>query len=161
MKIEVLKNLMQCNEDRAASIRLNLANSGITMFNIISSPGSGKTTLLQKTLAYFQQKTHVAVIEGDVATDKDAQHLNTFGAPIVLVNTEGGCHLDSPIIEKSLDKLPLAELDMIFIENVGNLVCPAEFDLGENAKVAVLRVMTNPQSIQCFLEMQPLYCSIK
>jgi hydrogenase nickel incorporation protein HypB len=138
MEIKVLKKVLGANEDKARQIRQLLSEKNTFMVNLISSPGSGKTTLLEKSLQFFQGKYKVAVIEGDVATDKDAQRLHQFHAPIVLINTEGGCHLSSPSIEKALYELDLENLDIVFIENVGNLVCPSGFDLGEHAKIAVV-----------------------
>jgi hydrogenase nickel incorporation protein HypB len=138
MEIKVLKRVLGANEDKARQIRQLLAEKHIFMVNLISAPGSGKTTLLEKSLQFFQGKYNVAVIEGDVATDKDAQRLHQFNVPIVLINTEGGCHLSSPSIEKALYELDLENLDMVFIENIGNLVCPSGFDLGEHAKIAVV-----------------------
>jgi hydrogenase nickel incorporation protein HypB len=108
------------------------------MLNLISSPGSGKTTLLEKSLHFLQGRYSVAVIEGDVATDNDARRLQQFDTPIILINTEGGCHLSSPSIGRAVEELDLDNLDIVFIENVGNLVCPSGFDLGEYAKVAVV-----------------------
>ena len=108
------------------------------MLNMISSPGSGKTTLLERTLEALQDTYNMAVIEGDVATDHDARRLQRFNAPIVLINTEGGCHLTAASIDRALQELDLDALDLVFIENVGNLVCPSGFDLGEHAKIAVV-----------------------
>ncbi|MCP4399727.1 MAG: hydrogenase nickel incorporation protein HypB [bacterium] len=138
MEIKVLKKVLGANEDTARQTRRLLAEKKVLMLNLISSPGSGKTTLLEKTLQFLQDKYNVAVIEGDVATDKDAQRLKCFNAQIVLINTEGGCHLTSPSIQRALQELELNTLDLVFIENVGNLVCPSGFDLGERAKVAVV-----------------------
>ena len=138
MEIKVLKKVLGANEDKAHQIHQLLAEKHTVMVNLISSPGSGKTTLLEKSLQFFEGKYNVAVIEGDVATDKDAQRLHQFHVPIVLINTEGGCHLSSPSIEKALYELDLENLDIVFIENVGNLVCPSGFDLGEHAKIAVV-----------------------
>ena len=138
MEIKVLKRVLGANEDKARQIRQLLAEKNILMLNLISSPGSGKTTLLEQSLHVLQGTYNIAVIEGDVATDKDAQRLKQFHAQIVLINTEGGCHLSSASIERALDELDLEDVDLIFIENVGNLVCPSGFDLGEHAKIAVV-----------------------
>ena len=138
MEIKIVKKVLGANDEKARQIRQRLGEHQTLMLNLISSPGSGKTSLLERTLQHFQGKYRLAVIEGDVATDKDAQRLRQFDAPIVLINTEGGCHLSAPSIEKALDELDLARLDGIFIENVGNLVCPSGFDLGEQAKVAMV-----------------------
>jgi len=138
MEIKVLKKVLGANEDKARQIRQLLAEKQVLMVNLISSPGSGKTTLLEQTLRALGERYRLAVIEGDVATDKDARRLQPFNAPIVLINTEGGCHLTAPSIERALQELDLDALDLIFIENVGNLVCPAGFDLGEQAKIAIV-----------------------
>jgi hydrogenase nickel incorporation protein HypB len=108
------------------------------MVNIISSPGAGKTTLLEQTLGEIGSKFRTGVIEGDITTDRDARRLQRFNIPIVVINTEGGCHLDSHSISKVLDSFSLEDLDVIFVENVGNLICPSQFDLGETFKLAVV-----------------------
>ena len=135
-----MKRILKANEDKADEIRKTLAEKKILMVNLISSPGSGKTSLLDKTLGTLKNTYRMAVIEGDVATDRDAQRLKQHDLPIVLINTEGGCHLNSMSIEKALSELDLANLDIVFVENVGNLVCPSGFDLGEAAKVALVSV---------------------
>lgn len=133
-----MQNVLQANEKKATEIRALLQKKKIFMLNLISSPGSGKTTLLEKTLPLLKEKYRVAVIEGDVETDKDAKRLEKYGVPIALINTNGACHLESVSIEKAFSALDMDNLDLIFVENVGNLVCPAEFDIGEDAKVAIL-----------------------
>ena len=133
-----MQNVLAANDKKAAEIRARLKEKNIFMVNLISSPGSGKTSLLEKTLPLIQDKFKVAVIEGDVETDKDAQRLVQFNVPVALINTSGACHLESVSIEKALTSFDLDNLDIIFIENVGNLVCPAEFDVGENCKIAML-----------------------
>lgn len=138
MEIKVVKKVLGANDEKARQIRDQLAEHKTLMLNLISSPGSGKTSLLENTLHHFQGILKLAVIEGDVATDKDAQRLHQFDAPIVLINTKGGCHLSAPSIERALEELDLINLDAVLIENVGNLVCPSGFDLGEHAKVALV-----------------------
>ncbi|MFC1517917.1 hydrogenase nickel incorporation protein HypB [Candidatus Margulisiibacteriota bacterium] len=138
MKIEVMKSVLEANEDKAKEVRTLLKQKKVVMLNLISSPGSGKTSLLERTLEQLGNNIKIGIIEGDVATDKDAKRLQKYNVPIVMINTEGGCHLDSASIEKALGKFDLVNLDLIFVENVGNLVCPTAFDLGENAKVAVV-----------------------
>ena len=133
-----MQNVLQANEKKAAEIRALLQQKKIFMVNIISSPGSGKTTLLEKTLPILKEKYRIAVIEGDVETDRDAKRLDGYGVPVALINTSGACHLESVSIEKAFSALDLDNIDLIFVENVGNLVCPAEFDIGENVKVAIL-----------------------
>lgn len=140
MQITILQNLLAANAKKAAEIRELLHAKKIVMFNLISSPGSGKTTLLEKTLPLLMQRYRVAVIEGDVETDKDALRLAKYAVPISLINTKGACHLESVSIERALAAFDLDNLDLIFVENVGNLVCPAEFDIGEDAKIALVSV---------------------
>ena len=140
MEIKVMKSVMDANQSRANEIREILNKKNVKMINLIGSPGAGKTSLLEKTLERIKDKFKIGIIEGDLATDKDAQRLNKYNIPIVLINTEGGCYLPSVSIEKALKEFDLDDLDIIFIENVGNLVCPAHFDVGENAKIAVLSV---------------------
>jgi hydrogenase nickel incorporation protein HypB len=138
MQIKIMQNVLQANATKAAEIRALLKQKKVFMVNLISSPGSGKTSLLEKTLPLLKEKYQVAVIEGDVETDKDAKRLEKYGVPIALINTSGACHLESVSIEKAFSVLDLNNLDLIFVENVGNLVCPAEFDIGEDVKVAIL-----------------------
>jgi hydrogenase nickel incorporation protein HypB len=133
-----MQNVLQANAKKAAEIRTLLQQKKVLMLNLISSPGSGKTSLLEKTLPLLKGKYRVAVIEGDVETDRDAKRLASYHVPVVLINTSGACHLESVSIEQAFLALDLNNLDLIFVENVGNLVCPAEFDIGENAKVAIL-----------------------
>lgn len=138
MQIKIMQNILQANEKKAAEIRALLKQKKIFMVNLISSPGSGKTSILEKTLPILKEKYRIAVIEGDVETDKDAKRLEKYGVPIALINTSGACHLESVSIEKAFSALDMDNLDLIFVENIGNLVCPAEFDIGEDAKVAIL-----------------------
>jgi hydrogenase nickel incorporation protein HypB len=138
MKIKIMQNILQANDQKAAELRDLLKEKQIFMLNLISSPGSGKTTLLEKTIPLLKDKFKIAIIEGDVETDRDAERLTKFDIPIALINTCGACHLESVSIEKALSSLDLDSLDLIIVENVGNLVCPAEFDIGENAKIALL-----------------------
>jgi len=138
MEIKVLQKVLDRNNDMAKAVRDTLAMHHVIMINMISSPGAGKTSLLEIIGAEMASRWRMAVIEGDVATDRDAQRLNRFGFPVILINTDGGCHLDSNSISIALKELDLPKLDVIFVENVGNLVCPSHFDLGENFKLAVV-----------------------
>lgn len=140
MEIRIMKNILDRNQNKANEVRSLLASRRILMVNIISSPGAGKTSLLEQTLGEVADKFRTGVIEGDITTDRDAQRLKKFGTPIVVINTEGGCHLDSHSISKVLDHFDLDNLDVIFVENVGNLICPSQFDLGETFKLAVVSV---------------------
>jgi hydrogenase nickel incorporation protein HypB len=141
MKISVLQNILAANNQIATQTRLTLAEHLIPAINLISSPGAGKTAILERTLEALQGKTACGIIEGDIATTLDSERLSRFGFPIVQINTEpfgGDCHLSASAIQQALTQLPLNQIQLLFIENVGNLVCPAEFDIGETAKVIVL-----------------------
>ncbi|MCF8307891.1 MAG: hydrogenase nickel incorporation protein HypB [Bacteroidales bacterium] len=138
MEIKVLKNVLDKNMNQAEQNRQALMKHNVKMVNFISSPGAGKTTLLEKTIPTLQETMNVAVIEGDAFTSKDAERLQQFNIPIVQINTEGTCHLDSSSIESAFAELDLQELDIILTENVGNLICPTAFDLGEDFRIAVL-----------------------
>lgn len=140
MKIKVLtikEDILGANEKKARSNQDRLDEYGILAVNIMSSPGAGKTSLIWQTLDRLKSESRIAVIEGDVASQVDADKLHQHGVPIIQINIPGGCHLDANMVENALDNLPLKELDLIIIENVGNLVCPAEFDLGEHKRVVL------------------------
>ena len=140
MEIPVVRNVLEANDRIAARLRGEFARRGILALNLISSPGSGKTSLLERTLSDLAGEFRMAVIEGDLQTDNDARRVAASGAAAVQINTDGGCHLDSSMVSEALLSLNLDGLDILFIENVGNLVCPTEFDCGEDAKVALLSV---------------------
>jgi len=111
---------------------------GVYVINLMSSPGAGKTSLLERTIQAVKDKVKVGVIEGDITGTNDAERIDRLGVPVVQINTEGACHLDANMIADAVKDLPLKELDVLFIENVGNLVCPAEFKVGEDMKVMIL-----------------------
>ena len=141
MEIKVLtikENILDTNTENARRNQSRLDEHGILTVNVMSSPGAGKTSLILQTIDRLRTKTRVAVIEGDIASSLDAEMIYDKGAPVVQINTAGGCHLDSNMAEKALDNLSLEEIDLLIIENVGNLICPAEFDLGEHKKVMLL-----------------------
>lgn len=141
MEIKVVKQVMAESAALAEKVRATLRPRGITTFNLIGAPGAGKTSLLERTFAAAQDWLRPAVIEGDIATTADAERLALFGVPVVQANTGpfgGDCHLGVHFIWAALADLPLDAIRTLFIENVGNLVCPAEFDVGEDQKVAVL-----------------------
>lgn len=140
VEIKVLKNILKANEDLAEGIRGALREKGIVSFNLVSSPGSGKTSLLEATIPRLLPSVKVAVVEGDVATARDAERINSLGVPVVQIETGGACHLDANMVRKALGELPLGEIALLFIENVGNLVCPANYDLGERHRVVVMSV---------------------
>lgn len=139
-KIPVVQKILSANDQAALENREHLATHNITTINIMSSPGAGKTTLLMATIAALEGTVRMGVIEGDVASQVDAERIATTGAPVVQINTGGGCHLDAPMVHRALHALPLAEIDLLFIENVGNLICPVAFDLGQRYKIALLSV---------------------
>lgn len=135
-----MKDILGENDKIAAAVHERLVSQRVFVLNLLGSPGSGKTTLLEKTMAALKDEMKMAVIEGDLFTSKDADRIARHGVPVIQINTSGGCHLDAPMVEKALAALPTAGLDLLVIENVGNLVCPAEFALGEDAKAVVLSV---------------------
>ncbi|MCK5242348.1 hydrogenase nickel incorporation protein HypB [bacterium] len=139
-EIKVYRDLMGANEEWAQKTRDVLKEKNITMVNIIGSPGAGKTALLEKTHALLATDTRFAVLEGDVETTRDAERLAPLNIPVSQLLTDGACHLEAKLVHYALLDLPLNDLDMVIVENVGNLVCPAEFDIGEKAKIAVLSV---------------------
>ena len=138
MKIEVVKSVLAANRASAEQNRSRLRTSGIVALNITSAPGSGKTSLLEFTIAALQPDCRSAVIVGDLQTTRDAERLAPLGVQVAQINTEGGCHLSADQIAAGLDRLDLAGVSIVFIENVGNMVCPAAFDLGEHFRVAML-----------------------
>ena len=135
-----MKDILGENDKIAAAVHERLVSQRVFVLNLLGSPGSGKTTLLEKTMAALKDEMKMAVIEGDLFTSKDADRIARHGVPVIQINTSGGCHLDAPMVEKALAALSTAGLDLLVIENVGNLVCPAEFALGEDAKAVVLSV---------------------
>lgn len=140
MEVPVVRNLLEANETVARQLREIFASRRILALNLISSPGAGKTSLLERTLTDLKEEFSMAVIEGDLQTDNDARRVAATGAQAVQINTGGGCHLDSAMVLEALGDIRLDHLDILFIENVGNLVCPVEFDCGEDHKIAVLSV---------------------
>jgi hydrogenase nickel incorporation protein HypB len=143
-RVDVLERIFGENDRTAAENRADFATNGVRAVNVMSSPGAGKTTLLSETLRRLAGEIRIGIVEGDIETSLDADRLSGFGASIALVNTGDGfggeCHLDAPMVRSALPRLPLADLDLVVIENVGNLVCPAEFDVGEHARAMVYAV---------------------
>jgi hydrogenase nickel incorporation protein HypB len=139
-KISVETDILARNNRLAAGNRAMFADSGVFVLNLVSSPGSGKTTLLEKTLREMTGMARSAVIEGDQQTDNDAVRIAATGVPVKQINTGAACHLDAHMVGHAAEDFNLDDLDILFIENVGNLVCPSSFDLGENHKVVVLSV---------------------
>lgn len=139
-KVDVGKKLLGANEACALRNSRLLKRYKNMCLNVISSPGSGKTTILARTITDMRQRLRIGVVEGDIQTDIDAERIRATDAPAVQINTDGACHLSAAQVSEALKELPLDNLDMIFIENVGNLVCPSVFELGENGKIVVLSV---------------------
>ena len=140
INIKVYRDLMGENEKWAVRTRELLKEKNVKMINIIGSPGCGKTTLLENSAKRLEGKIRFAVLEGDVETTRDAERLHAMNVPVSQLLTGGACHLEAKLVYHALRDLPLDELDVVIVENVGNLVCPAEFDIGENAKIAMLSV---------------------
>ena len=136
--ITIERKVLEKNDQVAVRNRSLFKERGIYALNLVSSPGAGKTSILEKTFQELQTEMHMAVIEGDVQTDLDAQRVSRYGVPVVQIVTLGGCHLDAGLVQDALAKLDLTGVEMLFIENVGNLVCPSNYDLGEAMKVVVL-----------------------
>jgi hydrogenase nickel incorporation protein HypB len=139
-QIPIERKVLNANDAIAAALRERFLEHGILCLNLISSPGSGKTALLERTLERFAPDTRVAVVTGDLQTDNDARRLARAGFPVKQITTAGACHLDARMVENALAGWNLADLDLLLIENVGNLVCPASYDLGENGKVVLMSV---------------------
>lgn len=137
MEIKVLKNILSANNQIAEQNRRLLAGKSILAVNVMSSPGAGKTTLMLRTAEELKGKARIAVIEGDVSSSIDTEKLSQAGVTAIQINTGGECHLDAGMVNSALLNLPLDELDIVFIENVGNLICPGEFELGEHLKVVI------------------------
>lgn len=139
-RIPLEKKVLSENDRIAGELRERFRRHGILCLNLISSPGAGKTSLLERTLEQFPREQRVALLTGDIQTDNDARRLARFGFPVQQITTGGTCHLDARMVERALAQWRLEELDLLLVENVGNLVCPASYDLGEAAKIVVLSV---------------------
>jgi len=137
-KVPIVQNILAANDGTAQKVRQILAEHAIRSINMMSSAGAGKTTLLEKTIARLQGRLGIGVIEGDVETTADADRIAAVGAPTVQIITQGNCHLEANMVRAALETLDLALIDLLFIENVGNLVCPANWNLGEDIKVVVV-----------------------
>jgi len=140
MEIKVLKDILDANEQMAAANRQLLDSNGVFAVNLMASPGAGKTSLVLETIKGIEGKASVAVIEGDISSSIDAERIAQEHVPVVQINTGGECHLDAAMVHNALDNLPLADIDLLLIENVGNLVCPAEFNLGEHRKAVIASI---------------------
>jgi hydrogenase nickel incorporation protein HypB len=140
MEVKVVKNILEANEVIAQENRRLFKEKGLYVLNLMGGPGTGKTTLLERTIERIKDRWKVGVIEGDIATSRDAERIAQYGVSVVQINTGGACHLDGNMVRMGLRELPLEELQVLIVENVGNLVCPAEFNIGEDDKVMILSV---------------------
>ena len=140
MEIKVLHQVMEWNEDVSAEVRKSLAEKKVCLINVMGSPGAGKTSLITALIQRLQASFSIGVIEGDITGQIDAEKIAALGIPAVQLNTDGACHIEAMSIQKILPQFDLDSLDIIFVENIGNLVCPAEFDIGENFRITILSV---------------------
>lgn len=138
MKISVVKNVLDANDRIAMENRTLFNERGLYVINLMSSPGAGKTSLVEATIEALRDRYGIGVIEGDIQDTYDADRIARLGIPVVQINTGGGCHLDGNMVREALPSLDLEKLDLLIVENVGNLVCPAEFKIGENVKIMIL-----------------------
>jgi hydrogenase nickel incorporation protein HypB len=149
MEIKLMDKVLAANDAWARENRALLRERGIAMYNLIGSPGAGKTALLEKTIALLGDSARIGVIEGDLATTRDARRIQATGVPVVQINTGRGCHLSANAVHEAVRELcGENRLQVVFVENVGNLVCPSEFDLGEDGKVAVLSVTEGDDKVE-------------
>jgi len=137
MEIKVLKDILSANEQIAERNRQLLDSQGVFAVNLMSSPGAGKTSLILETIKMLKGKTRIGVIEGDISSSLDAETIGKKGVPVIQINTGGACHLDANMLSSALSNVPLQDIELLLIENVGNLICPAEFALGEHKKVLI------------------------
>ena len=140
MEIKFMKNILGENDRIAAENQALFKEKNVYVINLMGSPGAGKTSVLEKTMERLKDKVNMAVIEGDLFTSKDAERIEKHGVPVIQINTAGGCHLDAAMIQQTAPQLDLDKLDLLVVENVGNLVCPAEFAVGEDEKGVVLSI---------------------
>ncbi|MBO4352996.1 MAG: hydrogenase nickel incorporation protein HypB [Eggerthellaceae bacterium] len=140
MKIDLHKPILDKNDTLAAELRKRFAENHVYVVDLLASPGSGNTSTILATIDALRDEFNIAVIEGDIASSVDAEKIKAQGIPAVQINTGGACHLESAMLKRAIDVLDLERLDLIIVENVGNLVCPTDFDLGENAKIMILSV---------------------
>ncbi len=140
MEIKVLANILEANDAIAQQNRKKFRESGVKVFNLIGSPGAGKTSVIEVAIEGLKGDYRIGVIEGDIATSRDAERIAKLGVETLQINTQGGCHLDANMIATALAEFLYGSLDLLFVENVGNLVCPASYSLGEDAKIVVISV---------------------
>jgi hydrogenase nickel incorporation protein HypB len=140
VKVKVITRILEANDRIAAENRKLFNKAGVYVINLMSAPGAGKTSLIERTITELHRKLRIGVIEGDIAGTGDAQRIEKLGIPVIQINTGSACHLDANMINEAIVDLPLKDLDLLIVENVGNLVCPAEFKVGEDMKVMILSI---------------------
>jgi len=148
MEIKVMHQIMAWNEDVSDQVRAELAAHKVCLINVMGSPGAGKTSTITALIERLRNKYRIGVIEGDIAGQIDAEKIQALGIPVTQIDTDGACHIEAMSIQKMLPEFSLAELDVIFVENIGNLVCPAEFNIGESFRVALLSVPEGDDKVE-------------
>ena len=148
MEIKVLHQIMEWNEDVSAEVRALLKEKKVCMINIMGSPGAGKTSLITSLIETLGKEWNIGVIEGDIAGQIDAERIAALGVPAVQLNTDGACHIEAMSIQNILPLFELEKLDVLFVENIGNLVCPAEFDIGENLRITILSIPEGDDKVE-------------
>ena len=148
MEIKILHQVMEWNEDVSEEVKDTLASRHICMINVMGSPGAGKTSLISALIERLRNDFRIGVIEGDIAGQVDAERIASLGIPAVQLNTDGACHIEAMSIRHILPELPLDDLDVIFVENIGNLVCPAEFRIGESLRITLLSIPEGDDKVE-------------
>lgn len=148
MEIKVLHQIMDWNEDVSQEVKDTLAEHKICMVNVMGSPGAGKTSVITSLIGRLKDRCRIGVIEGDIAGQVDAERIAGLGIPVVQLNTDGACHIEAMSIRQILPELPLDDLDLIFVENIGNLVCPAEFRIGESLRITILSIPEGDDKVE-------------
>lgn len=148
MDIKVVRQILEWNEDCSSEIRELFRKKKVYMINVMGSPGAGKTSLIIEIIKRLKEKYNIAVVEGDIAGQVDAEKIDALGISVVQLNTEGACHIEALSIKNIVEYFDLDETDIIFIENIGNLVCPAEFDIGEDLKIALLSIPEGDDKVE-------------
>ncbi|MBR4209088.1 MAG: hydrogenase nickel incorporation protein HypB [Lachnospiraceae bacterium] len=148
MEIKVVKQILEWNEDCSNEIKKDLKEKKVCLINVLGSPGAGKTSLIMKLIEKLREEYRIGVIEGDIAGQIDAEKIDRLGLPVVQLQTDGACHIEAMSIQHILPMFQLEDLDVLFVENIGNLVCPAEFNIGENFRIAMLSVPEGDDKVE-------------
>ena len=148
MEIKVMHQIMAWNEDVSAQVKAQLAEKKVCLVNVMGSPGAGKTSVITALIQRLREKYRIGVIEGDIAGQIDAERIHALGIPVTQIDTDGACHIEAMSIQKMLAEFDLENLDVLFVENIGNLVCPAEFNIGESFRLALLSVPEGDDKVE-------------